>query len=54
MGAFFYPIVLAITDKEIIDYQDSELNKPPGYGTRKIVSNHSLQDSNNTGSYWRS
>jgi hypothetical protein len=44
IGAFFYPIVLVVTDKERIDYQDSELNKPPGYGTRKIVIDHSLQD----------
>lgn len=28
-------IVLAITDKERIDYQDSELNKPPSYGQEK-------------------
>jgi hypothetical protein len=44
MGAFFYPGILSITDKVKINYPDSELSKPPRYGTRKVVLDHSLQN----------
>lgn len=42
IGAFFYPIVLSITEKERL--ANSELCKPPGHGIRKIVLDHNLKD----------
>jgi hypothetical protein len=44
LGAFFYPVVLAITDKEKPEITDSELGKPPGYKTRKIVLDYHFDD----------
>jgi hypothetical protein len=44
IGAFFYPGILAITDKVGINYLDSELGKPPGYGARKLVIDHILRN----------
>jgi hypothetical protein len=44
IGAFFYPGILAITDKVRINYLDSELSKSPSYGKRKIVLDHKIQN----------
>jgi hypothetical protein len=44
MGAFFYPVVLAITEKERIDIHDREYTKPPGYKIRRVVINYRFED----------
>jgi hypothetical protein len=44
IGAFFYPIVLSITEKERLTNQDSEIGKPPGHQIRKIVLDHNLKE----------
>ena len=46
LGAFFYPSILSITEKEKIKNQDSEVSKTAGYGIRKIVLDYTLE--NNT------
>lgn len=48
LGAFFYPVLLTITDKNPVNFyedtQDSEVSKSPSYGIRKIVLDYTLKN----------